>query len=118
MRVLVHTADIQDSEGAAWLLADVCHAFPDLQHIWVNTGYKEWVIQTAKTSYAITLEQVAKPAGQSGFAVQPQRWVIERTFAWLGRSRRLRTDDERLPENSESVVYIGAIRLMLRRLTK
>ncbi|MEM8534995.1 MAG: transposase [Chloroflexota bacterium] len=50
--------------------------------------------------------------------MQPRRWVIERPCAWFGRDRRLRTDDERLPENSESVVYIGAIRLMLRRLTK
>lgn len=118
LRVLVHSADIQDSEGAEWLLANVRRDFPTLQLIWVDSGYKDWVIEDAKTYYAVTLEQVSKPKGQVGFAVQPRRWVVERTFAWLGRGRRLSKDYERLPENSESVVYIGSIRLMLKRLTK
>jgi putative transposase len=118
LRVLVHSADIQDSEGAEWLLANFHRDFPDLKLIWVDSGYKDWLIDDAKMYYAITLEQVTKPEGQIGFAVQPRRWVVERTFAWLGRGRRLSKDYERLPENSEAVVYIGSIRLMLRRLSK
>jgi putative transposase len=118
LRVLVHSADIQDSEGAEWLLANFRSDFPELKLIWVDSGYKDWLLDDAKTYYAITLEQVTKPEGQVGFAVQPRRWVVERTFAWLGRGRRLSKDYERLPENSESVVYIGSIRLMLRRLSK
>lgn len=71
-----------------------------------------------KSLSPLTLERVDKPEGQVGFAVQPRRWVVERTFAWLGRGRRLSKDYEKLPENSESVVYIGSIRLLLKRLSK
>ena len=117
LRVLVHGADIQDSEGAEWLLANFRDDFPRLKLIWVDQGYKDWVIDDARTYYAVTLEQVLKPKDQVGFAVQPRRWVVERTFAWLGRGRRLSKDYETLAENSESVVYIGSIRLMLKRLT-
>ena len=116
LRVLIHSADIQDSEGAEWLLANFRREFPDLKLIWVDQGYKDWIVEDAQTYYAITLEQVHKPKDQKGFAVQPRRWVVERTFAWLGRGRRLSKDYEQLPENSEAVVYIGSIRLMLKRL--
>jgi transposase len=116
LRVLIHSADIQDSEGAEWLLANFRREFPDLKLIWVDQGYKDWIVEDAQTYYAITLEQVHKPKDQKGFAVQPRRWVVERTFAWLGRGRRLSKDCEQLPENSEAVVYIGSIRLMLKRL--
>ena len=118
LRVLVHPADIQDSEGAEWLLANFRSDFPELKLIWVDLGSKDWVVNDAKTHDAMTLEQVQKPADQVGFAVQPRRWVVERTFAWLGRGRRLSKDYETLAENSESVVYIGSVRLMLKRLTK
>lgn len=118
LRVLVHSADIQDSEGAEWLLANFRKDFPTLKLIWVDSGYKQWVIDDAKTYYGVTLEPVVKPKEQVGFAVQPRRWVVERTFAWLCRGRRLSKDYEKLPETSESVVYIGSIRLMLKRLAK
>ena len=118
LRVLVHPADIQDSEGAEWLLANFRRDFPTLKLIWVDQGYKDWIVEDAKTYYALTLQQVQKPKEQVGFAVQPRRWVVERTFAWLCRGRRLSKDYEKLAENSESVVYIGSIRLMLKRLSK
>lgn len=117
VRVLVHAADSQDSEGAEWLFAHFRRDVPTSKRIWVDGGYKEWIIDDAKTYYGISLEQVRKPEGQVGFAVQPRRWVVERTFAWLGRNRRLSKDDERLPENSQSTIYIASIRLMLKRLT-
>jgi putative transposase len=117
VRVLVHTADIQDSEGAEWLFAHFRRDFLTLQLIWVDGGYKEWIVDDAKTYYGMSLEQVRKLEGQVGFAVQPRRWVVERTFAWLGRNRRLSKDYERLPENSQSTIYIASIRLMLKRLT-
>lgn len=116
--MLVHPADIQDSEGAEWLLANFRRDFPDLKLIWVDQGYKDWIVEDAQTYYALTLEQVTKAKDHVGFTVQPRRWVVERTFAWLGRGRRLSKDYEKLPENSESVVYIGSIRLMLKRLAK
>jgi putative transposase len=59
---------------------------------------------------------VSKPAGQKGFVVQKWRWIVERTFAWLGRYRRLSKDYERRPESSEAWIYISMTHLMLRRL--
>ena len=64
----------------------------------------------------IRLEIVRKAQGQRGFAVVPWRWIVERTFAWLGRYRRLKSDYERLPETTEAIIHITIIRLMLRRL--
>lgn len=116
LRVLVHAADIQDSEGAEWLLANYRHHFPELELIWVDQGYKDWICDDAATYSAITLERVERVADQQGFVVQPRRWVVERTFAWLGRYRRLSKDDERRPEYSESTVYVASIHLMLKRL--
>ena len=101
-RVLVHSAAIQDSAGADWWLATLWCDFPDLKLMWGEEGYKDWVIDDAKPSYAVTLEQ-GPPTGHGGGAGQPRRWVIERTFAWLGRGRRLSKDYQRVPENSESV---------------
>ena len=116
--MLIHSADIQDSEAAEWVLANFRWDFPTLELIWVDLGYKDWVVEAAKRDYDLRLEQVQPVPGQVGFAVQPRRWVVERTLAWLGRGRRLSKDYEKLPENSETVVYIGSIRLMLKRLTK
>ncbi len=115
--MLVHAANIQDSEGAEWLLANFRNDVPTRKRMWVDQGYKDGLVDDAKTYDAVTLEQVLKPKDQVGCAVQPRRWVVERTFAWLGRGRRLSKDDETRAENSESVVYIGSIRLMLKRLT-
>lgn len=118
IRVLVHSADIQDSEAAEWLLANFRWDFPTLTLIWVDSGYKQWLIDAAERDYELRVEQVQPIPGQVGFAVQPRRWVIERSFAWLGRGRRLSKDYEKRPENSETAIYIGSIRLMLKRLTK
>ena len=62
------------------------------------------------------LEIVRKPKSQHGFTVVPWRWIVERTFAWLGRHRRLKADYERLPETTEALIHIAMIRLMVRRL--
>jgi transposase len=64
----------------------------------------------------VRLEIVRKPKGQKGFSVLPGRWRVERTFAWLCRNRRLKCDDERLPQTTESLIHIAMIRLMTRRL--
>lgn len=84
--------------------------------IWVDQGYKDWIVDEARKAYQLDIEVVEKPADQQGFAVHPRRWVVERTFAWLGRNRRLSKDYERLPECSESMIYIASIHLMLKRL--
>ncbi len=64
------------------------------------------------------IEIVKKPQGASTFAVLPKRWIVERTFAWLGRSRRLSKDYEGLPETSEAIIRIAMIHLMLKRLAR
>jgi putative transposase len=67
-------------------------------------------------AFGLALIIVRRPAGSTGFMVQPHRWVVERSFGWLGRWRRLSKDYETLPEVSEAMVTLAAIRLMLHRL--
>ena len=73
----------------------------------------DWVLQFGKW----ILEIVNRPKDQKGFVVLPRRWVVERTFAWLGRYRRLSKDYERLCDTSESMIQIAMIHLMLKRLS-
>jgi putative transposase len=116
MRVVVLPADIQDREGAQ----DVCHVAapvcPRLEQIWADQAYAGALVDWVREEYGWRLEIVSKPPGQVGFAVQPRRWVVERTFAWLSTYRRLSKDYEELPESSEAWVYAAAIHLILKRL--
>ncbi len=114
--VVVHAANIQDSDGAKLVLARAAGRFPRLRLIWADQGYKAHFIAWAKATPGWLVEVVAKPSGQRGFAVLPKRWIVERTFAWLGRSRRLSKDDEALPETGEAWVQVAMIHLMLKRL--
>ena len=115
--VLVHKADIQERAGAKLLLQRaVTKGFARLQLIWADGGYRGTLISWVEETFGWKLEIVEKPAGQIGFQVLPKRWVVERTFAWLVRQRRLARDYERLPETSEAFIYVAMIRLMLRRL--
>jgi putative transposase len=116
MRVVVLPADIQDRDGAQ----DVCHVAapicPRLEQIWADQAYAGALVEWLRDEYGWRLVIVSKPADQVGFAVHPRRWVVERTFAWLGRYRRLSKDYEELPESSEAWIYAASIHLMLRRL--
>jgi putative transposase len=116
VRVVVLPADIQDRDGAR----DVCHVVapiaPRLAQIWADQGYAGALVEWVRQAYGWRLAIVAKPPDQIGFAVQPRRWVVERTFAWLGTYRRLSKDYEELPESSEAWVYAASIHLMLKRL--
>ena len=124
LMVLVTSASVQDRDGAKLVL----HALFDrikkskfsrwcrLKLIWADGGYRGELIDWVKGTLGWTLEIVEKLGGQHGFQVLPKRWIVERTFGWLNRSRRLSKDYERLPETSEAFVYVAMIRLMLRRL--
>jgi transposase len=116
MRVVVHPADITESEGAEWLLGSCDHCFPRLQTVRADQGYKGWLLDWAKRYTNLTIEIVQKPKDQQGFAVIPKRWVVERTFAWLGRNRQLSKEYDRDSSSSESFVYLASIHLMLKRL--
>ena len=123
-QVKVTAASVQDRDGARLLLQDLFDRIKKskysrrcrLKLTWADGGYRGELIEWVKRTLGWTLEIVEKPSGQIGFSVLPKRWIVERTFAWLNRQRRLSKDYERLPETSEALVYAAMIRLMVRRL--
>lgn len=90
--------------------------FPRLKKIWADQGYKRGFVEWARDVCAWIVEIVQKPQGQKGFTLLPRRWVVERTFAWLMKNRRLSKDYEGLPETSEAWIQLAMIYLMVRRL--
>ena len=121
LQVLVTGANIQDRDGAKELLSSFYASFLRsfrLKRIWADAGYQGGLTCWTQVAFAWTLEIVKREKEQIGFAVLPKRWIVERTFAWFVRNRRLARDYERLPETSEAFIYIAMIRLMTRRLAK
>jgi len=116
LRVLVSAADISDGEGGIWLFLNHPHVFPNVQTLRVDQGYKEHFVEWVSQELNWTVEVVTKPAEQVGFAVQPKRWVVERTFAWLGRCRQLSKEYDRLPESTTAWIYLASINILLKRL--
>ena len=116
---VVHSAAIQDRDGAKLVLEHLRHRFTRLRLIWADGGYRgallEW-ISSLRSRNRIRIDIVKRSETAKGFEVLPRRWVVERTFAWLGFQRRLSKDYEELPENSEAMIYIAMIRLMVARL--
>ena len=117
IRVAVLAADIQDRDGATDLCRVSQPICPRLELIWADAAYGGALVEWIKERYGWRLEIVTKPPDQRGFAVQPRRWVVERTFGWLGRQRRLSKDYEEYAETAEAWIYAAMIRLMLCRLT-
>ncbi len=126
LMVVVTAASVQDVAGAQTVLQALFDRIKHSQYsrwcrlklIWADGGYRGQLIQSVKRTFGWRLEIVEKLDGQVGFQVLPRRWVIERTFAWLGRSRRLARDYERLPETSEAFIYVAMIQVMLKRLAR
>jgi len=118
LMVVVHVANIQDRDGARLLLAKAKGLFPRLQRIWADGGYAGKLIGWVQETCGWVLEIIKRSDVVKGFKLLPRRWVVERTFGWLGRNRRLSKDYERLPESSEAMVYWAMTRLMVRRLTR
>ncbi|MEU2953943.1 IS5 family transposase [Streptomyces xanthochromogenes] len=131
LAVCVSPANVNDRDGAAVLLARCAGEFPRLRYLWADQGYRgreflAWV----REETGITIEVVqrrdagfrrtwakadAPPREVPMFAVVPRRWVVERSFAWLGRYRRLSKDYEYLPASQENVIYLATIMLLLHR---
>jgi putative transposase len=118
LMVVVHTANIQDRDGARLLLTKAKGLFPRLQRIWADGGYAGKLIGWVQEMCGWVLEIIKRSDNVKGFKLLPRRWVVERTLGWLGRNRRLSKDYERLPESSEAMVYWAMTRLMVRRLTR
>ena len=116
LAVLVHEADVNDREGARWVLLRAVGPWRTLQKLWADQQYTGDLADWLRAEYGIDLEVVMTPAEQQGFAVLPRRWVVERTIGWIGRHRRLSKDYEHWPESSESWIYIASIHLLLKRL--
>jgi putative transposase len=132
LTVKVHPADIMDRDGVALLLPPepIQAAFPCLTHVWLDAGYNGkdkgsawieqhlgWITLVVKPPpRRVLVTADVEPTPRPAFTVLPRRWVVERTFAWLGQNRRLSKDYERLCETSEAMVYVAMSHLMLRRL--
>lgn len=115
---IAHAADIYDGHAAERVLKVLFSMVKTLKKIWADGAYQgEEFIQWVKEQFGCIIEVVKKKKGK-GFQVLPRRWVVERTFAWLNRYRRLSKDYERKPTSSSSHVYVASIRLMLRRIFK
>ncbi len=142
----VHNAKVPDEDGSRLLLKQVRERFPHLSHLWVDAGYQGRGRTWAEEVWGVSVEVVRKPPKpvpeevakawarewakegqevdwqrilpQRGFKVLPRRWVVERTFSWLGQNRRMSKDYERLPQSSEAFIYAAMMRLMVRRLAR
>lgn len=115
LTVLVHSADIQDYHAAGAVLWRLHGRFPRLRLIWADGSYTKVVGWTRRVCHWV-LAIVRRPEGTQGFEVLPKRWIVERTFGWFGRYRRLSKDYEQLPQSSESMILLAMINLMSRRL--
>ncbi len=117
LAVVVHSAGIQDRDGAKLVFTRIRNRFERLRLIWADGGYAGKLVSWVKEAGGWDLEIVKGSDGLKEFHVLPRRWVVERTFGWLGRYRRMSKDYEFYPETSETMVYIAMINLMVRRLS-
>ena len=119
LAVQVQPASVQDPVGAGAVLAEAKARAPNLQLVWGDGRYRGPLVNHAARALGWRVEVVSKPAGPKGFTVLPRRWVVERTFAWRGKYRRLAGRGyETNPRNSEAWIKICLSNLMLRRLAK
>jgi len=114
----VHAADIQDRDGGALVMATMFGLYPFLLKLYADGGYQGPVFRDAVTKILarVNVEIVKRSDQAKGFVVLPKRWVVERTFAWLGRCRRLAKDWENLNRSALAFLRLASIRLMLRKL--
>ena len=118
MHAIVHSADVQDRDGGALLMATLFGAFPFLLKLYADGGYQGPEFQSAmkRILARVHLEIVKRLGCAKGFVVLPKRWIVERTLAWLGRSRRLTKDWECLNRKALAFLRLASIRLILRKL--
>jgi putative transposase len=118
LAVLVTAADVHDSRAGVDLFhSRVWDEMPRLEVVYTDSQYTAGYLDEEVFDWApFRREVVSRPEGSEGFVKLPQRWVVERTFAWLNRSRRLSKDYERQPASSEAMIQVSMIHLMLRRL--
>jgi transposase len=119
LEVLVTPANVSENAGAKalWRRAGRRRGpAKRVRRVWVDQGYKNGLIPWCCARCGVEVEIVQTPTDPKGFAVQPKRWVVERTFGWLSPCRRLSLDYERLTPHSETMIWIALARVLVRRL--
>jgi len=116
MAVLVTPADVSDPAGARLLLLWLTGACKKLRLIWVDGTYRGTLLEWTAQRFKFRLRPVLRSDKQKGFVLLPKRWIVERTFSWLEKCRRLNKDHEELTQTSEAFVHLAMIRLMIKRL--
>jgi putative transposase len=119
LAVLVHPANVQDCHGAVPLLRTIGRLFPKLRHLFADRVYRgQKLLDKLADLGRWTIEIVTRSQSLGTFKAEPRRWVVERTFAWLGRNRRLAKDFEASAKSAQAWVVIASIRLLSRRLAR
>jgi putative transposase len=116
--VVVTPANVQDPTAAYEVLEEAKERSPRLGHVWADARYQGKLVDWAKEKLGVTLEIVSRPPGQKGFVALPRRWVIERSFAWLGRYRRLARDWEVASWSVCALIQVAFANLMARRIAR
>jgi putative transposase len=119
MSLVIHAADIQDQDGAKLAFEELGDRFKRLQVIFGDSAYKrcglpDWLM----ACFGWVLQAVLRPVAVKGFVVLPKRWIVERTFAWLGWHRRTAKDYERNTDSSKAIIYIAMTARMLKYIEK
>jgi putative transposase len=117
LAVLVLAANVQDRDGGWRILSAMHAAYPSIVKVWADGAYAGDLVRRARDELKIDVEIVKTPPDAHAFQVLPRRWVVERTFGWWNRERRLSKDYERLPSTTEAWVHVTMVRLMTRRLS-
>jgi putative transposase len=121
LTVAVTAASVQARDGAMPLVAILRARFSRLRLIWADQAYAgdltawRWALRPWRK---ICLDMVKRPEGTKGFLLLPKRWIVERTFSWFSRYRRVSKDDELLTQTSEAMIYVAMSHLMVRRLAR
>ena len=112
--VIVHSADIQDRDGAKLVMDKLKENLISLVKIFADGGYAGKLVEYAAQTYKWIIEIVKR--NETGFKVLPKRWIVERTFSWINNSRRNSKDYEYLIETSEAMIRLAMVRVMLNRI--
>lgn len=118
LNVVVHPACVQDRDGAVMLLHKSRRAFPFIERIYADGGYRGPKLAAAVAKTGAWRLEIVKRSDAHRFVVLPKRWIVERSFAWISRNRRLARDFERYARTVAAFVRLAMIRIMLRRVTK
>ena len=119
LRAVIHSAGVHDRDGAALVLDKIRNSFPWLELVWADSGYNAHQVDAAVAKVtSLRIEIVKRSDDMKGFVLLPRRWVVERTFSWFGRNRRLAKNWENLAETLNTFVVLASIQIAIRRLAR